>query len=78
MGERPGKAHVRDRSYVAFTNSRVLTAKKQRFVDAMEVLLDIAKESADVLPPLKSCLGGINVLIKLYQVRSNLIVARSR
>ena len=33
------------------------------------MLLDIAKESADVFPPLKACLGGINALIKHYDVR---------
>ena len=33
------------------------------------MLLDIAKESADSLPPLKSCLGGINAVIKHYEVR---------
>lgn len=44
------------------------TAKKQRFVDAFKVLLDIAKESSDVFPPLKSCLGGISALIKHYEV----------
>jgi len=33
------------------------------------MLLDIAKESADAFPPLKSCLGGINALIKHYDVR---------
>jgi hypothetical protein len=33
------------------------------------MLLDIAKESSDAFPPLKSCLGGINALIKHYDVR---------
>ena len=33
------------------------------------MLLDIAKESTDAFPPLKSCLGGINALIKHYDVR---------
>ena len=33
------------------------------------MLLDIAKESADALPPLKACLGGITALIKHYDVR---------
>ena len=45
-------------------------AKKQRLVDATKVLLDIAKESSDWFPPLKSCLGGINALLKHYDVRS--------
>ena len=34
------------------------------------MLLDIAKESSDWFPPLKSCLGGINALIKHYDVCS--------
>ena len=34
------------------------------------MLLDIAAQSADAFPPLKSCLGGINALIKHYDVRS--------
>lgn len=33
------------------------------------MLADIAKESTDAFPPLKSCLGGINALIKHYDVR---------
>ena len=33
------------------------------------MLIDIAAQSADALPPLKSCLGGINALIKHYDVR---------
>jgi len=32
------------------------------------VLLDIAKESSDWFPPLKACLGGINALVKHYDV----------
>jgi hypothetical protein len=44
-------------------------AKKRRFVDVVKILLDIAKESSDAFPPLKSCLGGINALIKHYEVR---------
>ena len=44
--------------------------KKQRFIDGMRVVLNIAKESADACPPLKSCLGGIEALIKHYDVGS--------
>ena len=44
--------------------------KKQRLIDATKMLLDIAKESADACPPLKSCLGGIGALIKHYGVGS--------
>ena len=48
-------------------------AKKQRFIDATKSLLDIANESADAFPPLKACLGGINALVKYYEVRLHLI-----
>ena len=34
----------------------------------MKILLDVAKESADWFPPLKSALGGVNALIKHYEV----------
>jgi hypothetical protein len=46
----------------------VLLAKKQRVVDGAKILLDVAKESADWFPPLKSALGGVNALIKHYEV----------
>ena len=36
--------------------------------DAAKILLDVAKESADWFPPLKSALGGVNALIKHYEV----------
>ena len=45
-----------------------LLAKKQRVVDVAKILLDIAKESADWFPPLKSALGGVNAVIKHYEV----------
>ena len=45
-----------------------LLAKKQRVVDSTKILLDVAKESADWFPPLKSALGGVNALIKHYEV----------
>ena len=32
------------------------------------MILDIAKESSDWFPPLKACLGGINALVKHYDV----------
>ena len=44
-------------------------ATKRRFIDATKTILDIANESADAFPPLKSCLGGINALIRYYEVR---------
>jgi len=34
----------------------------------VKIFLDIAKESSDWLPPLKSALGGMNALIKQYEV----------
>ena len=37
-------------------------------MDSGKILLDIAKESADWFPPLKSALGGVNALIKHYEV----------
>ena len=37
-------------------------------MDCAKILLDIAKESADWFPPLKSALGGVNALIKHYEV----------
>ena len=43
-------------------------AKKQRVADGVKILLDVAKESADWFPPLKSALGGVNALIKHYEV----------
>ena len=45
-----------------------LLAKKQRVVDGVKILLDIAKESADWFPPLKSALGGVSALVKHYEV----------
>ena len=45
-----------------------LLAKKQRVVDSAKILLDVAKESADWFPPLKSALGGVNALIQHYEV----------
>ena len=42
-------------------------AKKQRATDGAKILLDIMKESADWFP-LKSALGGVNALIKHYEV----------
>ena len=37
-------------------------------MDGTKIFLDIAKESADWFPPLKSALGGVNALIKHYEV----------
>ena len=55
-----------------------LSAKRQRVVDATKILLDVAKESADWFPPLKSALGGVTALIKHYEVSVELVdVARN-
>ena len=43
---------------------------KKRVEDGVKILLDVAKESADWFPPLKSALGGVNALIKHYEVLS--------
>ena len=43
-------------------------AKKQRVVDCVKILLDVAKESSDWFPPLKSALGGVYALINHYEV----------
>ena len=43
-------------------------AKRQRAGDSLKILVDVAKESSDWFPPLKSALGGINALIKHYEV----------
>ena len=43
-------------------------AKKQRVADGAKILLDVAKESSDWFPPLKSALGGVSALIKHYEV----------
>ena len=69
MGQELDRVHVRDLAIVAVP-IWPSAAKKQRFIDATKMLIDIGKESADALPPLKSCLGGINALIKHYDVRS--------
>ena len=49
------------------TTRRIL-AKKQRVTEGIKILLDIAKESSDWFPPLKSALGGVSALVKHYEV----------
>ena len=34
----------------------------------MKIFLDVAKESSSWFPPLESALGGVNALIKHYEV----------
>ena len=56
-----------------YPSSRILmrlTEKVQRAVDGVKILLDIAKESSDAFPPLKSALGCVSALINHYEVRS--------
>jgi len=71
VGCQPGQVLVRcsKLAILAPADDPWAVAKKQRIIDATKMLLDIAKESSDVFPPLKSCLGGINALIKHYDVR---------
>ena len=69
MGEGSVQVQVRDQTSVISANSGIFVETKQRFIDATKSLLDIANESADAFPPLKSCVGGINALIKYYEVR---------
>ena len=45
-----------------------LPAKRQRIADLAKIALDVAKESSDWFPPLKSALGGVTALIKHYEV----------
>ena len=47
---------------------RPLLVKKQRVTEGVKILLDIAKESSDWFPPLAAVLGGVNTLIKHYEV----------
>jgi len=46
----------------------LFAVKKNRTADCVKVLLDVAKESSDWFPPLKAALGGVNTLIKHYEV----------
>ena len=48
--------------------SSSLPANRQRIADSVKILLDVAKESSSWLPPLESALGGVNALIKHYEV----------
>jgi hypothetical protein len=43
-------------------------ATRQRVADSAKIILDIAKESSDWCTPLKSVLGGVNALVKHYDV----------
>ena len=67
------KVDVSGHRYDAFhrvtsLTARSLLAKKQRVADGAKILLDVAKESADWFPPLKAALGGVNALIRHYEV----------
>ena len=53
---------------ISSPTTRWLLAKKQRVVDTMKILLDVAKESTDWFGPLKSALGGVSALVKHYEV----------
>lgn len=45
-----------------------LPAKRKMIVEAANMLFDVAKESADWFPPLRSALGGMNAVIVHHQV----------
>jgi len=47
-------------------------------VNGVKILLDIAKESSDWFPPLKSALGGVSAVIRHYEVGSFLVASISR
>ena len=53
---------------ISLLTTRRLPAKTQRVTEGVKILLDVAKESADWFPPLKSALGGVNALVKHYEV----------
>ena len=53
---------------------RRFPATGQRVADGVKVLLDVAKESSDVFPPLKSALGLVNALIKHHEVVTGWII----
>ena len=53
---------------VSSLTTRRLLAKRQRIGDGAKIVLDIAKESSDFFPFLKSALGFVNALIKHYEV----------
>jgi len=57
------------------SDSLSLPVKRKRVANGARILLDVAKESSDVFPPLKSVLGGVNALIKHYEVLSVELVA---
>jgi hypothetical protein len=39
-------------------------------ISGLKLVFDIARESADAFPPLKSLLGGLSAIIKNYNVRT--------
>ena len=55
---------------ISFLIAWNLLAKKQRAADGLKILLDVAKESSDWFPPLKSALSGVSAVIKHYEVFS--------
>jgi hypothetical protein len=59
---------------VSSSAAQRLPANRHRVADGVKILLDIAKESSDWFPPLKSALGGVNALIKHYEVRVERVV----
>ena len=69
VGHQQNQVLERDLGVIAsFRAHQRSAANKKRFVDIAKILLDIAKQSSDAFPPLKSCLGGIKALIKHYEI----------
>jgi len=58
------------RSLPGFKRSDNPTESARGELNCIQVLLDIEKKSSNWPLPLKSALGGLNVLIKHYEVRS--------
>jgi hypothetical protein len=53
---------------ISIFTARRHPATRQRVAESAKILLDIAKESSDWCTPLKSVLGGVNALVKHYEV----------
>ncbi|KAF9645055.1 hypothetical protein BDM02DRAFT_3173723, partial [Thelephora ganbajun] len=61
------KRRLTDSGGTSGGNSDRSQSKKQRVADVTQILFDIAKESTNWFPPLKSALGEVTALIKRYE-----------
>ena len=64
----PSSCKCAHRRYDRFLKVRLSAAKRNRTTDSVKILLDVAKESSDWFPPLKSALGGVSALVRHYEV----------